>query len=143
MDINFEVGSPMLIVNNVTLGDFAHVVEVLLEHTQQVQLAPPQRFDVDLEPTGTPLGRVYDGQLDDLTEAQLDDLTRANGDVVNATVHQHLQPPELDDDDALARIAYNTYDSQPSGGIEAWRAVAAAVRTAAQLQEANRVAADA
>jgi hypothetical protein len=67
-------------------------------------------------------------------------------------VIDHLEVVDLDDDDALARIAFDAYVIAEGGSYpaweraetqEAWRAAAAAVRTATLLQQANRAVADA
>lgn len=70
------------------------------------------------------------------------------------TDRQHLEPPDFDDEDALARIAFNAYmaatgqpgypfdDDEPSHK-QGWRAASAAVRAAALLAQADRAFEDA
>jgi hypothetical protein len=97
--------------------------------------APPQQFIRVDGSTGDSLDGVYTG----------------NGQS-SGRVTDHLELVDLDDDDALARIAFDAYVIAEGGSYsvwekaetqEAWRAAAAAVKTAALLQQANRAVADA
>lgn len=162
MILTYQLGSAAVTVDGilsaVELGD---IIDVLSERGQAngqeqaiatayvdvvPRIMPVERFNFNGKhmdgPTGTPMdGLVPDAVYSSLASASIDGADR-----------QHLEPPNLDDPDALARIAFDAYTSaQPENGFASWdetytktgwRAVAAAVNTAAQLQRVGRAVAD-
>jgi hypothetical protein len=146
-----------LSVDGVSADQLSYVLDVLkdtqgntvLVTTQGApDLTPEQRDQIAALHSDTdPLDDIYTGPMDDLARSTNGDAASSQG---TGRVTDHLEVVDLDDDDALARIAFDafavvtgqTHTFDDDVYKDGWRAAAAAVRTATLLQQANRAAAD-
>lgn len=134
--------------NRVKMDEPQHISDIMsagLRRRADLDLPDPQKPDRP-RPQGIP--DVYGGSPTIATNGE----TASSQSTVppdHGSGRQHLEAPDLDDDDALARIAFDAY--QNATGYEGawgdgpkigWQAAAAAVRAAALLQQADRVTAE-
>jgi len=151
MKVTYQLGEYGLSVDGVTMAELGHVLDMMGED-RNAAVAPVVDF-------GTGKGRV-NGSTGDLFpyEGDLDSLVTTGGsgvifiDPSGAPERQHLEPPDLDDDDSLARMAFNAYMTATDQSLKltfddsaqpGWRAAAAVVRAATLLARADRMAAQA
>ena len=159
MKIIYQLGSATLSIDDVTPEHLGAVIDAVTGQFLTPQ--DPSVFDTKLAEAEAVAEAASGGSLgEDRDPYDYEVNGNGNGSVLPApqrhkgftTELQHLEPANLDDDDALARIAFETWgtvagligrwDAATPKAQEGWRAVAAAVRTAALLQQADRATAD-
>lgn len=158
MIVTQQLGSAKLSVDGVSVDQLGYVLDVLKDTRGNAVLVTTDVLAGDLTPEQRDQIAALHSDTDPLDDAYtgpLDNMFAINGDAAQVTgsgrVTDHLEVVDLDDDDALARIAFDAYAAvtgrthtfDDNVYKDGWRAAAAAVRAATLLQQANRAVADA